>query len=424
MTKIKKTVLLPDIVKGLGLSLCFLGATLGMFLNFYGNLTGVTTVLVIIGLLFLTSYRTIISHGLPSFSIGIALIVLFHLICIALILVGRSQMPSYILNQNFTYHFFTLGFCIALTSNVLRDNKTFDIFISCLWLVSLACAVLSFYSLIGGYYLNYVDNNSFRDDSKILESLTMGNALQINVLCSLFVADRGKMNKFLAICSLLLDIIVLLMLGKRTPIFISIMIIVFYIGKKYSIKQILSLHNILILTVVIALFILIFQNNQFLRGLIREFFQNFYSGINDMLFGTKTDLSGSAKMRYNSRQDAINIIRNFSFSNYIFGAGYMTKWIDNPLLQSYLDLGIYGFIMYLFFVVLKPMITIFKTNNKYIIFGCLLCFYNVFSSMSSGNPYSFLKWDPTIFLLFLLNNKSILEERRIERLDSMYTLHN
>ena len=129
-----------------------------------------------------------------------------------------------------------------------------------------------------------------------------------------------------------------------------------------------------------------------------------------MLFGTKMDLTGSAKIRYDNRQETINIIRDFSFLNYIFGAGYMTKWIDNPLLQSYLDLGIYGFSMYFFYVVLKPLITIFKTRNKYILFGCLLCFYNVFSSISSGNPYSFLKWDPIIFLLFILNNKTILEE--------------
>ncbi len=410
MTKIKKTVLLPDIIKGLGLSLCFLGTSLGMFLNFFGNLSGMTTVLVIIGLLLLTSYRSIICHGLSSLSIGIALIVLFHLICIALILVGRSQMSSYILNKNLTFHIFTLGFCIALTSNVLRNTKTFDIFISCLWIVSLVCTFLSFYSLIDGFYLNFVDNNSFRSSSKILESLTMGNALQINVLCSLFVMNGGKMKKFIAISSLLLDIIVLLMLGKRTPIFISIMIMVFYYGKKYSIKQIFSPHNFIILIIIVALALIVFLNNHFLGELMRKFFQNFYSGINDMLFGTKMDLTGSAKIRYDNRQETINIIRDFSFLNYIFGAGYMTKWIDNPLLQSYLDLGIYGFSMYFFYVVLKPLITIFKTRNKYILFGCLLCFYNVFSSISSGNPYSFLKWDPIIFLLFILNNKTILEE--------------
>ena len=45
-------------------------------------------------------------------------------------------------------------------------------------------------------------------------------------------------------------------------------------------------------------------------------------------------------MRYESREWAFDYIENFNFFEFPFGAGYMTRWLDIPILQSFLDMGI------------------------------------------------------------------------------------
>ena len=81
----------------------------------------------------------------------------------------------------------------------------------------------------------------------------------------------------------------------------------------------------------------------------------------------------------------------------------MLKWIDNPVLQSYLDMGIIGFILYFSIVVIFPIRSFFSLKNNLALFAILICLYNIFSAFSSGNPYLYIKYVPVVFLAFTMN---------------------
>lgn len=71
------------------------------------------------------------------------------------------------------------------------------------------------------------------------------------------------------------------------------------------------------------------------------------TGIDDMLTGSSKS-GQSARMRYFAKQWAYDYIDiRFTAINFILGAGVMTRWLDVPILQSFLDMGIIGFMFLL-----------------------------------------------------------------------------
>lgn len=86
----------------------------------------------------------------------------------------------------------------------------------------------------------------------------------------------------------------------------------------------------------------------------------------------------------------------------------MVKWLDIPILQAYLDMGIIGFFFYLYYVLLLPIISIIKASatNVAIQFASFNAFYSIFSAFNSGNPYGYNKWIPIVVLVFVLINAS------------------
>ena len=135
-------------------------------------------------------------------------------------------------------------------------------------------------------------------------------------------------------------------------------------------------------------------------------FERTISGILDMLLGSS--ISGQAAVtRYSLRSWAIEyIVNEFGVLNYVFGAGYMTRWLDAPLLQSYLDLGLIGFGLYLYIVILKPLKIIFSPLEKVslVFWTSGLCVYNILSSMNSGIPYTHVRWIPLVLLFISIRD--------------------
>lgn len=157
---------------------------------------------------------------------------------------------------------------------------------------------------------------------------------------------------------------------------------------------------------VIALLILL-QNNEFYQE-FNKFSTNVLNGVQNILGNSKvSDSSGSAIVRYEYRTYALNFIKNqFNIINYIYGNGYMEKWkqIDNPILQSYLDMGIIGLVGYIGLVIMYPLKKLlFYKLNSYQLFFLFCSLYNVFSSISSGNPYFYQKYTPICLLIFSIS---------------------
>ncbi len=68
------------------------------------------------------------------------------------------------------------------------------------------------------------------------------------------------------------------------------------------------------------------------QKLVDQFFSNFSNGVLNLFGDTSvSDETGSAYIRVEMREWAYKYIEeNYSLVNYVFGAGYMTHWLDNP----------------------------------------------------------------------------------------------
>ena len=69
-------------------------------------------------------------------------------------------------------------------------------------------------------------------------------------------------------------------------------------------------------------------------------------------------------------------------------------------------MGIIGVAMYIWLIIIFPIKSYFKVNNVLALFAVLLTVYNIMASISSGNPYAYIKHVPIVFLAFTMNLKN------------------
>ena len=274
-------------------------------------------------------------------------------------------------------------------------------------MLSITCVLLDYFCFAQGLVGDYTEVISiFNNDDNILERFTMSSACLTNIICSLFLSRKARWVQIIAVLSIILDFYIITLIGKRTPLIISFVIVVSYLLKnRISFKLSYVVYAILIYFIVVY----VFFRNSVVNVQLTSVIDNIGRGVEDMISGSETDDFGSAVARYEARVFAIDYIRfNFSPLNYIFGGGYMVKWLDIPILQAYLDMGIIGFFFYLYYVLLLPIISIIKASatNVAIQFASFNAFYSIFSAFNSGNPYGYNKWIPIVVLVFVLINAS------------------
>jgi hypothetical protein len=194
---------------------------------------------------------------------------------------------------------------------------------------------------------------------------------------------------------------VLFAAGKRTPIAVSAIAVLLYFYKIGIIKDRLKYFAFFVVLIAALSF-----NINSIQVALNEFWNNFYKGVFNILGNTEVrDTSGSAILRYEARQWAYDYITSkFNFFNYIFGAGYMTRWLDNSILQAYLDMGIIGFIFYIRLVIVFPVKIMSNKNiNLIVLFAAFFCLYHILCATSSGNPYLYINFTSIVLLAFCNN---------------------
>lgn len=133
------------------------------------------------------------------------------------------------------------------------------------------------------------------------------------------------------------------------------------------------------------------------RG-IRTFFSNEYE-------------DPSVLARNQNRAAALAYLQNNSLTNWIFGRGYTFMWIDFPVLEAVLDLGIIMGAIYAVLFVLYPVVRILKSRNmsdfELFISACMLS--TMLSSFSSGMPYGYTKYCPLILFAYLMEKRRSAE---------------
>lgn len=383
----------------LGIALSLIGVPLGMYFNYLFPFIKWSPIFMFLSVILIISYKNLFLGKLPSYNKWFTILIAFQLL---MLFYGLSS--DKLTFQYLSFNVYVILLAFALASN--KNNVSYDKIILFTFCISALCTFLGAYFIWKGLVTGE-EAWQLRQDQQdyALEAFTVANGAIINYTSFLCLRSKNKLVKILLFVVFALDIYVLFMSTKRTPVFIAILIAILYLYRTSSLNKVLVLKYFKILLLIIVGFIIAYINIEVLQKNIDKFTYEFYSGVLNIFGNTDIrDTSGSAIARYRNREWAYNYIdNNFDAFNYIVGAGYMTRWIDNPLLQSYLDMGIFGFVMYVISILIFPIKSYFKINNSLVLFAFLLCVYNIMASISSGNPYIYMKHIPVVFLAFTLS---------------------
>ncbi|MGO4770121.1 hypothetical protein ACEN2I_00525 [Flavobacterium sp. W22_SRS_FK3] len=383
----------------LGISLSLIGVPLGMYFNYLFPFIKWSPIFMFLSIILIVSYENLFFGKLPSYNKWFTLVIAFQLL-----MLFYGLFSDRFTSQLLSFHVYIISLTFALASN--QKDIPYEKIILFTFFISALCTCLGAYFIWKGLVTGQ-DAWQLRQDQEdyALEAFTISNGAIVNFSSAVCLRFKNRFLKILLWVVLVLDIYVLFMSTKRTPVLVAILVVILYLYRTGSVNKFLVLKYFKILVLMFIVFIVAYMNVEALQTTIDKFIYESYSGVLNILGNTDiSDTTGSAISRYRSREWTYNYIENnFSFFNYIFGAGYMTRWIDNPLLQSYLDMGIFGLFFYILLIFVFPIKSYLKVNTIVVLFAILLCVYNFMSSISSGNPYAYIKHVPIVFLAFVLN---------------------
>ena len=382
----------------MAMGLIIVGAALGMYMNFYFGNIGWNNILMFAAILMLPNWRNILNFRLPFVNRTFKIILIFQFVCIIYMMMGGIIDGTFL-----TYMVFTILMVLGIMSQNRNDMPLCKI-IWYSWIFGWICLLFCCCCLISGaYFIEYAHLHDGSGYQSILIDLTMAGNLYTFIACCLYYLKGSKKEAGFSVLGIILGLILIVILGKRTPLLISFIAISVYLFRFYPISRKINKKTILYFVAVGFIIIFLFQ----IPGLSMAFklvIERSVNGIIDMIHGTSST-GAAAVERYKLRDWAFDYIdNNFTLVNYIFGAGYMTKWLDAPLVQAYLDMGIIGICIYSYYVIIKPIKITFSKLSKYpiVYWGCALNFYNIFSALNSGIPYGHLRWIPLIVLILTL----------------------
>ncbi|PXY42550.1 hypothetical protein DMB65_00550 [Flavobacterium cheongpyeongense] len=392
-----------DINSGLftniGVALALVGVPLGMYFNYLFPFVKWSPIFMFFSFLFIISSKNLFLGRFPSFNKMFIIIFIYQLLMIFYGIFSTKLTTQYL-----SFHIYILSLLVAYSTNELRYSYK-NVIVTTFY-ISAICSLLGAFFLWSGLVTGEKAWELRQDNEEYaLEQFTVVVGAITNFICALCWQVKNIKLKLIVWLFIALDAYIIFRSGKRTPVFVSLIILIIYSYKTGGINNKLLLRYFKIFMLLAILAVSFYINVDFFQKLVDNFFYNFYNGVLNILGNTDVrDTTGSAIARYNSRKWTYEYIENnFSFLNYIFGAGYMTRWIDNPLLQSYLDMGLFGLLFYILLILIYPIKSYIKGNSTIVLFAILLCVYNFMASISSGNPYAYIKHIPVVFLAFTVN---------------------
>lgn len=393
-------------IREFGFSLVIVGVPIGMYMNFFIADIRWSNIIMLIGATMIASLKNISSFRFPNISKHLSWILCFHFTCLIYIIFYTGTHD----NSKLTiFHFFLIGLTLAVSSISPKETISLQRIINITWIISFICSMLAFYCIINGYYKDYYEMTSGRlsNATTILEAFTMSSACVTNIVASLYLNTGKKtIDKYIITISIFIDIYLIALLEKRTPMIISALVILFFIVKKRVYVSQFLRNNLFTLGgifIVVAILLAYYIDLTLFIDKLDDFWFRFTNGISDMQNGTMTS-GRSAVARYYARQRALDFIWNdMSWYNYLLGSGYYSiGQLDLPVIQIFIEMGLYGIYTVLSFMMI-PIVVFVKSRNKYIQYACLGCFYMIFCSFNSGNPYNFTRWICVIFLMFVIS---------------------
>ena len=384
---------------GIGMSL--ISIPLGMIVKIilgnmlFGNL------LMAVGLVLMFPYHRIKEGIKLNLLTGV---ILFIILAFIYYFLSDFDEPVYLI-----YIGVSLIFSMGISLSKYEVDFSFDKTILFIWLFSLVTVLGGLYCFASGTLTIFSGMFDFNEEGDaIYDGLTMGSVCITQMISSFYFISKKEISSTKRICLFLLiiiDFVVTIMAFKRTPLLIATLVIFYYLRRlgylSMTPKKVFGILMVILIAVIYVL------NNNEVKEAVESIVEYTYEGISNLITGNHTghDITNSTDMRIDNRDQALNMIAQFDILEYMLGKGFMTFWFDMPLLQSYLDMGVIGFLLFFSYTVILPFYAVFSKNKKndLVLFCGMLAVPSAICSLTSGHPYFHSIWMHISLLCFVLN---------------------
>lgn len=232
----------------------------------------------------------------------------------------------------------------------------------------------------------------------------------------IFYNDKVKFSKdnlifrLLAHINLLLSLLVIILTQTRATILslgiVLILLTIFVIKWRDAFNNIKS--YVIVYYGMLSLILIYFEEKFNLWKLVSGYynsFQNlFFKAINTGLsLGKSSEFDESAMGRVVNINFFFNLWKNDPWG-FVLGHGYKKRYIDIPVLESFINFGIIGLISFVTFnlLILRFSIRALRSKNIFQVFVGLFYFHTLIAIFVAGRPVDFSFWVTYIVIIRFL----------------------
>lgn len=385
----------------MGIALSLVSIPLGMIVKvIWGNMI-FGNLLMALGLLMMFPYHRMRDGIRLNLQSGV---MIFVILSFVYYIFSDFDEPVYLL-----YLGVTLFFSVGLSLSKYGKDFSLDNTIRYIWLFSLVSVLGGLYCFVSGklsFLSGLLDFNEEGDT--IYDGLTMGSVCIMQIICSFYFIskdDNSLLERYLMFLLIIIDFVMTLMAFKRTPLLIALVIIFYYL-RRLGYLALTPRKVICFILVFLAIMVYVISNSE-LSEAVATISENTFEGISSLVTGEHTghSLTNSTDVRIENRDAAFGMIAHFDVLEYMIGRGFMTFWFDMPLVQSYLDMGVIGLVLFAFYTVYLPLYSVFSKirKNRIVLLCGMFAFPGAVCCLTNGHPYFQSLWMPVSLLCFVLD---------------------
>ena len=389
------------VMSEMGIALSLVSIPLGMIVKvIWGNMI-FGNLFMAVGLLMMFPYHRMRDGIRLNLLSGV---MIFVILSFVYYIFSDFDEPVYLL-----YLGVTLFFSVGLSLSKYGKDFSLDNTIRYIWLFSLVSVLGGLYCFVSGklsFLSGLLDFNEEGDT--IYDGLTMGSVCIMQIICSFYFIskdDNSLLERYLMFLLIILDFVMTLMAFKRTPLLIALVIIFYYL-RRLGYLALTPRKVICFILVFLAIMVYVISNSE-LSEAVATISENTFEGISSLVTGDHTghSLTNSTDVRIENRDAAFGMIAHFDVLEYMIGRGFMTFWFDMPLVQSYLDMGVIGLVLFAFYTVYLPLYSVFSKirKNRIVLLCGMFAFPGAVCCLTNGHPYFQSLWMPVSLLCFVLD---------------------
>lgn len=387
--------MIKSLRQSFGISLVFVGITISMFLNYYFPFLYWTRYVMFLSCILICDKTTFRKH--VQWNNTFKVLFAFQILMLIYLFLFYNDEYYYNWNKYLSFHLYV----IALIFILARTDKLWERdFVPVLWGISTVLSFLvAFCTFTGLIELDLMVNK----EDAILEYFTCNISVLANFVSSLILLrklDNKVILKILLLGLVLLDFYILANSGKRSYFLSALVMLILFL---YKIKRLTA--GLIIGSAIFVLGNIFFPQ---LREITSEILTRTYEGINTLFLDrrnvTHIDWNNSADQRLYLKKLAMIKFANFSWYNYIFGGGYLLQFFDNPLVESYLDMGILGIILFSYIIVFVPIKAYLQCSegDSNLLLCIMIASMNIVIIITNNDPYTHSMYTPICMIAMCL----------------------